>query len=410
MSERMDTNRIISATDKFILFGAVFILFFSALDPWFFWDSREIVNGISFIVLIYISFKYKFSFLKKTSINKCAIILYCIILLWMDGIKSFISPSFYINIIILTWIINLHKSLKGQLFSFIVKTFVLINSISLIAWILYLLGIPFPHTYVEYSVYKYDNYYFFLFNLNFINQIIPRFSGVIIEPGHLSMVSALLLYCNGMKLNKRVNLMLLIFIIFSFSLSGYILYITAYFYNQLIIKKVWKQFAIISMIFAFIVIPFTLQYNGGDNAINQLILARLEFEDGEMSGNNRNAEGFELFYKKNIKGEKLLLGIGNEKWSKIDYTNCSYKSFICANGLVGLFMLILLYICFIAPYSNKYTICLLLLYIMSFWQRPYALMRYELFIFILGIVHITLSNKLYKNTINNESCISNSST
>ena len=369
----MDTNRIISATDKFILFGAVFILFFSALDPWFFWDSREIVNGISFIVLIYISFKYKFSFLKKTSINKCAIILYCIILLWMDGIKSFISPSFYINIIILTWI-------------------------------------PFPHTYVEYSVYKYDNYYFFLFNLNFINQIIPRFSGVIIEPGHLSMVSALLLYCNGMKLNKRVNLMLLIFIIFSFSLSGYILYITAYFYNQLIIKKVWKQFAIISMIFAFIVIPFTLQYNGGDNAINQLILARLEFEDGEMSGNNRNAEGFELFYKKNIKGEKLLLGIGNEKWSKIDYTNCSYKSFICANGLVGLFMLILLYICFIAPYSNKYTICLLLLYIMSFWQRPYALMRYELFIFILGIVHITLSNKLYKNTINNESCISNSST
>ena len=392
----MDTNRIISSIDKFILFSAVFILFFSALDPWFFWDSRDIVNGISFVVLIYNSFKYKFTFFTNSSINKCAITLYLIILLWSDGIKSIISPSFYINTLIFIWIININRNLKTQLFSFIVKTFVIINTISLIAWILYLIGIPFPHTYVEYSVYKYDNYYFFLFNLSFINQIVPRFSGVIIEPGHLSMVSALLLYCNGMSLNKRTNVMLLIFIIFSFSLSGYILYMTAYFYNQLIIKKVWKQFAIISMIFAFIVIPITVQYNGGDNAINQLILTRLEFEDGEMSGNNRNEEGFEQFYKNNIKGTNLLFGIGNEKWSKIDYTNCSYKSFICANGLIGIFMLILMYVCFIIPYRNKYTICLLLLYAMSFWQRPYALMRYELFIFILGITYIRLNQSLQK--------------
>lgn len=368
---------------KKILYFVHFSLIYLSLDPWPFWEIKPIINLFLTLILLLICIPQNKILFDKKNNNTVILILYSIIILWNS--RFTFTPQIGFNILLFALFIYLKDVYKSELLKTYIKYFALINLPSIIGWILYLLNIPFPISYnVEYSVYSYTNYYLYLFNNSFTNLILPRYSGIIIEPGHLSMICAFLLFINDFNIKNKYNLILTVCLIFTFSLSGYVIYFVGYLFKKIWIEKRFKLLLNFATISATTVI-LAINYNEGENALNTLIISRLEYEDGDIKGNNRNEIGFDEYFKNNIQEMALLCGIGEEEWSNIPYVNCSYKSYIGGNGVISLGLLILLYILISC---NGITIkgkILLFLFAISFLQRPYALMRYELFTFILAI-------------------------
>ena len=80
-----------------------------------------------------------------------------------------------------------------------------IVAIGLFGWILYLFNVSLPH-YIDLSDPYYVHTIYYLFNLNGLPefQIVPRFSGSFLEPGHLGTMCVFLLYINRFNLRKKV--------------------------------------------------------------------------------------------------------------------------------------------------------------------------------------------------------------
>ena len=154
---------------------------------------------------------------------------------------------------------------------------------SLLAFFLYLVNIPLPNGNTQFgdNFYTFSNYYFFLIDDGQLFSFFPRFQSVFPEPLYLGSTCALLLMTQRGKWKKWYNIVMLVALLFSFSLSAYV-YITAIVFLNLWIKRkkiVAKAIAVVLLIGS--VIGGSFFYNQGDNLIHNLIVLRLEISDGE---------------------------------------------------------------------------------------------------------------------------------
>lgn len=74
--------------------------------------------------------------------------------------------------------------------------------------------------------------------------------------------------------------------------------------------------------------------------------------------------------------------------------NSSYKVFIVQYGILGLVVLSVFFFVIVWYSKSSFVRGLLLLYVASFWQRPYALWEVELFLFI-SIALLAKQNEEY---------------
>ena len=113
-------------------------------------------------------------------------------------------------------------------------------------------------------------------------EVLPRFSGMFLEPGHVGSTSCLLLYVNKFNFKNKSNYIYLLSIIFSLSLAAYCLFfigLCLYFYLK---GKDLFKYLLILAVFAGIFTYIGLNYNRGNNVINEKILSRLIITDGEL--------------------------------------------------------------------------------------------------------------------------------
>ena len=73
-------------------------------------------------------------------------------------------------------------------------------------------------------------------------------------------------------------------------------------------------------------------YNDGDNLLHDLIMVRLEIEDGEMAGDNRVTEDFKVEYENFINSQDILTGRDRDM---SDFGNSGYRVFIYDYGLLA---------------------------------------------------------------------------
>jgi hypothetical protein len=310
---------------------------------------------------------------------------------------------------------------KERILHVTTKLFSSILFISLIYYVIYLIGINLPYTIINYdnnpSYNCFENYFFLII---YTGEFYTRFQSIFLEPGHIGMICALLLYVNHYNL-KNVNVIILIIsIILSFSLAAYILTFLGYLIYDIskiknIIKKTVKWCAI------FIIFLVTLLFfykNHSDSIFTNLIVNRLDYnEDKIIAGNNRIQLSFESYYEQIFFSEKnYFLGIGIDEFNKKfpHGGNSSYKVFIVQHGLLGVIILFIFFLIFVISSNSLRVLGLLILYCISFWQRPYALWEIELFLFICysSINIIPKKNKLIniiynnKNENKNSICIS----
>lgn len=119
-----------------------------------------------------------------------------------------------------------------------------------------------------------------------------------------------LLCINRFRLREFGNKILLAGVLFSLSLAAYGLLVGAVIIYFIQMRKIiWiivfgSLFATVGIISYF--------YNNGDNVLYQMIFHRIEFEDGEMVGNNRTSMYFDAEFDKYLSSSKVWTGMGRD--------------------------------------------------------------------------------------------------
>jgi len=143
-----------------------------------------------------------------------------------------------------------------------------------------------------------------------------------------------------------------------------------------------------------------INYNDGNNLLNNWFFDRLTpSEDKIIAGNNRTFGILDDFYEIFITHKSLLLwGLGVDNYNFIVETiyfgGAGIKIYILRQGLVSVFLVFLayLFIGFSISKNWRYTLCFVLLFAISFWQRAYPFWASWLIPLIAGIHHLDTRN------------------
>ncbi|MBQ0142629.1 MAG: hypothetical protein KBT06_07515 [Prevotellaceae bacterium] len=253
----------------------------------------------------------------------------------------------FMSIVIFYALFQIKKQEMLKLIEFITKSLACFLALSLPFYFFYLLGFNLPNSSIVYGDYEYSfsNYYFFLIDDRFWTEIIPRFHSVFLEPGHLGTACALLLLTQCGKWKKWYCLILMLSIFLSFSLTGYIMLVVITFLNMWIQRKhiLVKIIVVLFIVGCFIGGAFI--YNHGNNLVHDLILLRMEIDDGELVGDNRVSESFEADFENLLNSPSIIFGKELDLSIYENEGNSGFRVFLYENGIVGTFLLILFYYC-----------------------------------------------------------------
>ncbi|MBR4644550.1 MAG: hypothetical protein IKO73_05270 [Bacteroidaceae bacterium] len=368
-----------------LFFAAFLLIYYTSLTPWFLWNIYSYASFLAFfpIVLSYlISRHLQEPIFTRTNyvFPLLCYFLYIIISGILSGknINGFIGDFFNFVAVLFLFRINTEDLVKfGNVLSISMGALLLP---SLFFYALYLLGFSLPNYYIDNPLaeYSYENYYFFLVNLNEAWTIIPRFQSVFVEPSHLAMACIVLLLTQVGNWKKWYNVTMFVAIFISFSLAGYLFLIIVLFASAWMKgRNIWnKLLALVG--FSFLIGISAIFYNDGDNLVNQLIVQRLVVnDDGKLEGDNRVTTEFETAYNDFVKSDKLLFGEGTEKLEQFGWGNAGYRVYIYVYGLISLvFLLFFLLAISITGTSKRGIFVMLLIHAISFIPHAITLKFY----------------------------------
>lgn len=367
------------------------IAYWGSLNPWFLWPigSLYIVPAAFFVLIaMFVSSTMYENIFSRTDyllpLTAYIILGYYLLFVNSGNINAFIGSFF--QIVVFMSLFMLDKQILFTLTSFLSKAMACLLIVSIPFYLLYLLGFTFPSTNAQYGdgLYTYTNFYFFLLDDRSIS-IFPRFHSVFLEPGHLGTATVLLLFAQCGYWRKWYNVILWIATLMTFSLAAYVLSVVVIFLNLWMRgKNIFKKALFVICCVAGTVIG-SFFYNDGENLIHDLIVIRLEIdEEGGLSGDNRVAGWFEDEYDSYLQSSDVFFG------RDYDYSipgNSGYRLYIYENGLIGLFLVILLYLTFLIKAIDKRVLwSVALIAVLCFWVRGY-LLWYSVFIPLFALTN-----------------------
>lgn len=373
-----------------------------SMELYFTWKlPQSIINSVCAVVLL--------PYLLRTKIPRQSI--WVIILLIVNfaynythntPLFSFLSFLNILSVIIISiFVISSSIDFKIKLlnaFDLFIKCICLI---SLVGWLLYLAGIPLPHYYSDTSdFYSHEVYYLFIVGANnVLAELLPRFCGMFLEPGHIGSTCCLLLFVNKFDFKNKSNYIYLLSIIFSLSLAAYCLFFIGlclhFFFKGVHIMK----YILFMGMFAGAFYVFGQIYNGGDNILNEKILSRLVIVDGELSGDNRTSMLFDAYYEDWFKHGDLINGYGKKAYAEgngstnILHGCASFKRFFFINGVIGVVLVFVLYVTLFSKHYSKQGLGFFILLVICNMIRDYPFRLMWFYLFILGIVVLSLPKR-----------------
>lgn len=382
---------------------AILLVMLESLKVWLFWGLPiKHIIPILFIpltIIVSVLLPELFAFKKKS------VVIISILYLMANFAATRGNINAYLGMLITSFsviaFVGLQDNYKKEFLSFFINIFSVVIGISSLGWMIYLLGVNLPNFYDSYGFsetrneaqYYFQNYYIFLKNIgtkytDLSDLIIPRFSSVFLEPGYFSVLLVVLLYINGFNLKKKYNIVFLLALFLTFSLAGYLIGIFSYIAYKLIGRKnkIIVLFSIGLFLVAFYMV-FT-NYNNGDNAINEFIIKRLQYDDsiGTISGYNRTKESFEIWFVQTfLKSSDIFFGADMYE-SFIEQGNVGWKVYWASYGIVGLVLYILcLYYIYINN-KNYLSFIFLFVYLLIF-ARGHHVIYYSAFpiLYISGL-------------------------
>ena len=137
-----------------------------------------------------------------------------------------------------------------------------------------------------------------------------RFQSVFLEPGHMTMGLAPLLFVNKYNLKNRYVLILFIAQMLSLSLAGYMMMMIGYGILFLFDKQS-KKSKLISVLLSVILISSIasfMQNSFENNIFDDLIFRRMQFENGHFVGDNRSSIYLDRQFEDVVSSSDILTG------------------------------------------------------------------------------------------------------
>ena len=242
-------------------------------------------------------------------------------------------------------------------------------------FVLHLAGFPFPSSQAVFgeNLYSFTNYYFFMVDNRTLYEIIPRFSSIFLEPGHLGTATIMLLLTQMGQWKRWYNVVLWVTTLMTFSLAAYVFAVAMLILNSWVQRRkiLAKLLAVVCVIVSIGV--GSIYYKDGDNMLYTLIMARLEIDErtGEMAGNNRVTEGFEKEFDSYMSSSDVWFG---REMPKNDSGNSGYRVFIYENGICALLLVMLLYVLmYRGTRDTRAVVAAWCIVVLAFYVRGYPL-------------------------------------
>lgn len=221
-----------------------------------------------------------------------------------------------------------------------------------------------------------------------------RLCGIFNEPGVLGTICAFLFITCKNSISRWERVLLLVTIVFSFSMAGYLL---IYVYMALyLLKKDWKYIIPIAMLgYALFFLP---NIDFGNETLNYL-MGRFKISDTGLIGDKRYDQAFDTFYQSFIHSKKAVfgLGYGHPEASGVS----TYKQLIVQFGFVGfvLYCFSMLLMSMVKSEKNINCLILVFLFMISIYQRPLAASSLYGYIVLFGGIEFIKLNEEIKNNI-----------
>ena len=329
----------------------VFLAFLSSFRPWFLWSVNNYVALLAIFAGFYLKVLHPQMFYKqKDSLWMCLLFLCIILGSLVQGVVSILKDVFVL--IPLIFIVLLKTYYKEDLLETIQKYLAIILFISLLGWIIHILGVSTPYINMGLgegengdSQYEFENHYIFLVNVTRITDLIlPRFSSIFCEPGYLGCLLSLNLFIRRYRFDLT-NIIFYIALLFSFSLAGYILLVFGLFFHFWGIFRSHSIGTIAVLVLLVGVLIWAKDVNNGDNMVNKMLFERLEYDSsrGTIAGYDRSSEYHDKwFWNTFIYQNDLWFG---QKKSTLGANDVDWKAYIVLHGLLSYFiwLLFLLY-------------------------------------------------------------------
>lgn len=372
-----------------------FALFLQSIHVWFFWGNLfKIICPLLFVCSSILNRKKNPSLYSSNCYSHIIGIIIIISFLsirgsYDAGILSICKSV--VGILALIDVLLLSPKICIYLTKNVTIVFAVITAISLSGWVLFLIGVPLPHALIVDKEFGYvlDNYYIFLYN----NSLIPRFGSVFLEPGYYGQLASIILFANKMRINNRYTIIILLGVLFSLSLAGYALVTIGFILTYLRKKYIVYFFIIFALGYVFV--EKAKSYSGGENAINTMVLSRMEFEDGEMKA-QRTTEDFDRYMNTKFhQNGYTLFGVGSD-FEKMHWEGVAgYKVYIAQNGYLGLFLAILAYwlVLFRIPKPKIQMKFFFILIMLLYWQAAYPFWFCYFSIYVIGLAFLQTNNK-----------------
>ena len=372
---------------KEILYFCIFMLFILSMKLWIGWNGMDIIiySAILLVLLLLtLSGKIQLQYSKRSMIS-----LICLYL----GISYIHKSPFGLQNLLMTalygYILFIKDIDKIHCFYHITKWFAYLMVPSLIVYWLVQLHILSPIGMMPYAFGEdiflrnpdyciRENYIFYMYAPNYYGI---RFNGPFVEPGHLGMMSAFLLFCNKFDFSKKHNIINFVALIFSFSLAGYILAFISYIMIRFYMGLLEPRKFIIYFFSFFLVMFFSYQLTKDNVLFQELIINRME-EDEErgFSGNNRASIEMTEYYDHMWESEDvglIMSGLDEQDWNDLvesegGFTGTGIIVAMVRRGLLGIMAMMLFYIVFLSYSRDKRFVFMAFVFVfLMFCQRTY---------------------------------------
>lgn len=338
-----------------------------------------VVNAILIVCLSFLPIKFRFD--RKLGIQLVIMALIGLWYLWIEGpLAGFTTFLMCLPVILL---IQLPFEYKKDLLRFCTKWYALMLIPSFLIYVITLfIQLPSFGLYIHPPYPPFSNYIFYL-KTTFDYGIFVRFNAFFLEPGHQALLSTFLMIANRFRFKEMPWLwVLLICVIFSFSLAGYLLTFVGF--ALLKIDSVPKALIVAGITATFV--AGTIAWSGGDNTLNELIISRLEYDEASgIKGNNRFYNNTDYEFGRIIGTKYFWTGVqGKVNMDLIG--GAGFKIYILQLGMVGTLLALIFYISLIPDKPDyRFTIGFLLVLVLCFFQRAYPYWYSWLFPYVIGM-------------------------
>lgn len=398
------------------IYVLVFLSFITSMGAWIGWNQRQhFINVFIFISFLTLYIKGKFR-LFPTDRYKIAVFIYFITYLYIKQSQGILGVAVAIfTTLPLYFMLCIPDSKKIICLHYISKWYAYLMVLGMIIYVLFFfINLPPIGTITlnETSIGIKANAYVFRDNYIFLVPIVkgyvgsvPRFNGPFIEPGHLGMISAFLLFANHFDFKaKRYLWFILLSVIVSLSMAGYVLTFVGFIFSSYYKGKtsLVKLLLFLVVLGAFYLLG--MYYNGGDNLINDKILSRLDDESEFNLVDNHRTFGLIVSYYNKMWNDMgtVIWGYGRETISYLAVNGSrgtGWVMWMVSFGIVGLICALLFYTIFLfKAKAGKYAFLFFIIIILSFIQRSYSFWTSWVICYVYGIVLAEYKQKLgYEN-------------